>query len=170
MPNIGHKRAKIVNIHQCLGCTFFHCAYQMSETKFDELVELLKPYLPVKQRVGPNLIIPVELKLSITIQYFVVGSPLDFITLHGISYTSIWNRIWRIVVAINECEQLRIRFHEDHSVQKQIAAAFKEKSNVGFDNCVGAIDGLLICTEKPTEKFAHEMKTGSRAFYCGCKN
>jgi hypothetical protein len=169
MPNISRKRAKIVNIRRCLGRTFFHHAYQMSENKFDELVELLKPYLPAKQRVGPNGIITSELKLSIALRYFSGGSPLDFISLRGISYTSIWSSIWRIIIAINKCEQLRIKFPEDHLVQKQIAAAFKEKSNVGFDNCVGAINGLLICTEKPTEKFAHAMKTGSRAFCCGCK-
>jgi hypothetical protein len=94
---------------------------------------------------------------------------LDFIASHGMSLASIWNSIWRIVDAINECEELRIRFPEDHSIQRQIAAGFKAKSDVGFDNCVGAIDGLLICSEKPTEKFAHMMKTGSRAFYCGRK-
>jgi hypothetical protein len=125
----------------------------------------LKPYLPAKQRVGPNGIITSKLELSIALRYFAGGSPLDFISSHGISYTSIWSSIWRIVIAINECEQLHIKFPEDHSFQKQIAATFKEKSNVGFDNCVGAIDGLLICTEKPTEKFAHAMKTGSRAFF-----
>jgi hypothetical protein len=43
------------------------------------------------------------------------------------------------------------------------------KNDVGFDNCVGAFDGLLICSEKLTEKFAHMMKTGSRSFYCGQK-
>jgi hypothetical protein len=85
--------------------------------------------------------------------------------------SSIWNSIWRIVDAINECKQLRIQFPEDHCSiqQKQIAAAFKEKSAVGFNNCVGVIDGLVICSEKPTEKFVHMMKTGSRAFYCGRK-
>ena len=43
-------------------------------------------------------------------------------------------------------------------------------SQVGIDNCVGAIDGLLICTEKPSEKFASMMKTGIRAFFCGRKS
>jgi hypothetical protein len=170
MPFIDRKRAKIVNIRRCLGRTYFQRAYRMSQTKFDELVKLLKPQLPEKKRVGPNGIISVELELSIALRYFAGGSPLDFIASHGISYTSIWKSIWRIVVAINECEELRIQFPKDHSVQKQIAAAFKEKSDVGFDNCVGAIDGLLICTEKPMESFAHVMKTGSRSFFCGRKN
>jgi hypothetical protein len=170
MPNIGRERAKIVNLRRCLGSTFFQRAYRMSETKFDELVKILKQYLPAKERVGPNGIISPELELSIALRYFAGGSPLDCIASHGLSHTSIWRSIWRIVVAINECEQLHIIFPEDHSVQKEIAATFKEKSDVGFDNCVGAINGLLICTEKPTENFAHVMKTGSRAFFCGRKS
>jgi hypothetical protein len=141
----------------------------MSKERFDELSKLLQPYVAAKRQVGPNGVIPFDLKLSIALRYFAGSSPLDFIASHGISHSSIWNLIWRIVNAINECEQLQIRFPTDHSIQRQIAASFKEKSQVGFDNCIGCIDGLLICTEKPMEKFTHMMKTGSRAFYCGQK-
>jgi hypothetical protein len=73
-------------------------------------------------------------------------------------------------VAINKCDELQKKFPEDHSVQRQIAAGFKNKSQVGFDNCVGDIDSLLICTEKPSEKSASMMKTGSRAFFCRWKS
>jgi hypothetical protein len=122
-PIIGRTRNKIVNIRQCLGSSLFRCAYHLSKEKFDELVKILEPYLPLKERIGPNGIIPVELKLSIALRYFAGGSPLDFIGSHGMSFTLIWNSIcWRIVDAINECEQLRIRFPEDHSIQRQIAA------------------------------------------------
>jgi hypothetical protein len=87
----------------------------------------------------------------------------------GISHSSIFKAIWRIVYAINHCQELQIRFPTDHDKQKRIAAGFKEKSQVGFANCVGAINGLLIKTEKPTEKEAQKMKTGSKAFFCGRK-
>jgi hypothetical protein len=142
----------------------------MSNEKFDRLVQILKPHLPEKKRVSPNGNILIEIELSIALRYFAGGSPLDFIGSHGLSFTSIWNCIWRIVVAIIKSDELQIEFPEDHSVQRQIAAGFKNKSQVGFDNCVGAIDGLLICTEKPTEKSASMMKTGSRAFFCGRKS
>jgi hypothetical protein len=169
-PHIDRKRAKVVNIRRCLGRTYFRRAYRMGQDKFDELAKLLEPFIRSKRRVGPNGIIPFDLELSIALRYFAGGSPLDFIASHGISHSSIWNIIWRIVNAINKCNELQIRFPTDHSIQRQISAAFKEKSAVGFDNCVGCIDGLLICTEKPTEKFANMMKTGSRAFYCGRKS
>jgi hypothetical protein len=143
----------------------------MSPENFDQLLKLLKPRLPEKKRVGPNGILPIEVELSIALRYFAGSSPLDFIGSHGISHTSIWNSIWQIVVAINKCDELQINFPEDHSsVQRQIAARFQNKSQVGFNDCVGAIDSLLICTEKPSKKFASMMKTGVHAFFCGCKS
>jgi hypothetical protein len=98
-PILGRKRAKIVNIHRYLGKNFFRHAYQMSKERFDELSELLQPYVAAKHQVGPNGIIPFDLELSIALRYFAGGSPLDFIASHGISHSSIWNLIWRIVNA-----------------------------------------------------------------------
>jgi hypothetical protein len=141
----------------------------MPHNKFNRLVELLTPHMPSKQRVGPNGVIGVDLELSIALRYFAGGSPLDFMGSQGVSHSSIFKASWRIVYAINHCQELQIRFPTDHDKQKRIAAGFKEKSQVGFANCVGAIDGLLIKTEKPTEKEAQKMKTGSKAFFCGRK-
>jgi hypothetical protein len=36
--------------------------------------------------------------------------------------------------------------------QKAIAKGFEEKSDIGFSNCAGCIDGILIWTHKPSEK------------------
>jgi hypothetical protein len=109
------------------------------------------------------------LEISLALRYFAGGSPYDLIVSHGVSHSSIFNSIWRVVRAINRCNELRIQFPADHSIQRNIAEGFKAKSRVGFDNCVGCIDGLLIWTEKPAENEAHEMKTGSKAFFCGRK-
>jgi hypothetical protein len=166
---IIRKRAKIENIEEILGDNYFRRSYRMSSDRFNQLVSLLKPFLPPKNRLGPNGPIPIEIELSIALRYFAGGSPYDLLLSHGVSHSTIFNSIWRIVHAINECESLRILFPSDHNVQRQIAAGFKAKSQVGFDNCVGAIDGLLIWTEKPSEKAAHEMRTGSKAFFCGRK-
>jgi hypothetical protein len=38
------------------------------------------------------------------------------------------------------------------SEQKKIAKKFEEKSEVGFSNCAGCVDGLLIWMHKPSEK------------------
>jgi hypothetical protein len=131
-PIIGRKRAKIVNIRRYLGKNFFRRAYQMSEERFDELSKLLQPYVAAKCRVGPNGDIPLDLELSIALRYFAGGSPLDFIASHDISHSSIWNLIWRIINAINECEQLQIQFPTDHSIQRQIAASLSALDFISF--------------------------------------
>jgi hypothetical protein len=110
MPNIARKRAKIVNIQRNLGRCFFRQSYRMSNEKFDRLVQILKPHLPEKKCVGPNGNILIEIELSIALWYFAGGSPLDFIGSHGLSFTSIWNCIWQIVMAINKSDELQIEF------------------------------------------------------------
>lgn len=167
--NRPRTRAKLGNIQRYLGKTFFQRSYRMPEEKVEQLINLLTPYFPSKQRVGPNGSIPIDLEVCIALRYFAGGSPLDFIGKYGVSHTSVFKAIWRVVYAINKCEALRINFPSDHAEQRRIASVFKEKSQVGFENCVGCIDGLLICTEKPTEKEAHRVKTGSKAFFCGRK-
>jgi hypothetical protein len=55
----------------------------------------------------------------------------------------------------------------DHDEQRAIALGFQAKSKAQFDCCVGAIDGMLVWTEKPSEKDCHRMKCGSGRFMCG---
>ena len=49
------------------------------------------------------------------------------------------------------------------------------KSDVGFDNCVGCTDGILIWTNKPTENILHNFKLtgklfiGAKKCFCGRK-
>jgi hypothetical protein len=57
--------------------------------------------------------------------------------------------LWHVVEAIN---QLRHCVSEI-THPKKIANDFLEKSNAGFDNCLGAVDGILIWLQKPTMIF-----------------
>jgi hypothetical protein len=49
--------------------------------------------------------------------------------------------------------------------QKKIAKGFEEKSDIGFTNCAGCIDGLLILTHKPSEKDAKMAGVGRKKIY-----
>ena len=53
---------------------------------------------------------------------------------------------------------------------KKIATEFKCKSSVGFNNCAGAIDGLLIWTQKPTNVDCKAAKCDVMKFMCGRKH
>jgi hypothetical protein len=50
-----------------------------------------------------------------------------------------------------------------------LATEFKSKSNAGFGNCVGAIDGILIWTHRPSEEDCSMAGCGAKKFMCGRK-
>ena len=91
--------------------------------------------------------ISMTLRLSIAIRYFAGGSPLDLMTSHGVGYSDVYSSIWMIVNMINTCPTLSIEFPSCFK-QREFAREFERKSSVGFDNCVGCIDGILIWTNK----------------------
>ena len=50
-----------------------------------------------------------------------------------------------------------------------IAQVFEQASAVGFSNCAGAVDGVLIWIIKPTKKDASAAGIGRKKFLCGQK-
>ena len=88
--------------------------------------------------------------MSIAIRYFAGGSPCDLMSSHGVGYSDVYRSIWLIVDAINLCPDLSISF-PSHSKQRVFAREFEKKSSVGFNNCIGCIDGILIWTNKPSK-------------------
>ena len=55
-----------------------------------------------------------------------------------------------------------IDFPTDHDEQRKIASGLQAKSSVGFNNCAGAVDGLLIWTSKPTMKMVDDAGLGCK--------
>lgn len=78
--------------------------------------------------------------------------------------------IWYVVEAINRLPQFAIKYPSDHSKQLAIAAEFREKSQVGFSGCAGAIDGVLVWIHKPslTDSLLSTCDPGK--FYCSRKS
>ena len=68
--------------------------------------------------------------------------------MNGVSYVEVYNSVWRGVDNVNLCKELAIVFTSSHDKQIKIANMFAEKLSVGFDNCVGTVDGILIWTKK----------------------
>jgi len=71
------------------------------------------------------------------------------------------------VEAVNQLHEFHIEYPKSATEQKKIAKAFEENSEVGFSNCAGCIDGILIWTHKPTEKDAAKAGVGRKKFVCG---
>jgi DDE superfamily endonuclease len=178
-PPIDRERKTVNNIFKELGPSYTRRAYRMSEDAFWFLHRKLYAYLRrptaykrnhlVKVKGAANGIITTPVRLSCAIRYFAGGRPEDIALVHGISHTEVFHSVWMVVDAINECEELAFGFPEDHVKQRAIAEGFKQKSWVGFDNCVGAIDGLLIWTERFSDEECAWAGCGPKKFYCGHK-
>jgi hypothetical protein len=89
---------------------------------------------------------------------------------HGVSHTEVFNSVWMVVDAVLSCDELAICYPSDHDQQQAIAVGFKGKSQAGFDTCCGAIDGMLLWTEKPSENECLKAGCGSKKFFCRRKH
>jgi DDE superfamily endonuclease len=116
-----------------------------------------------------NGVITTAISLSCAIWYFAGGRPKDIAIVHGISHTEVFHSICMVVDAVNECEELSFLFPKDHKEQIAIAKSFQQKSQVGFHNCVGAINGLLVWTEKFSDEECAWAGVGPKKFFCGRK-
>ena len=75
-----------------------------------------------------------------------------------------------VINAINSCEDFNIVFPESEEEQQKLVDGFMMKSRVGFKNCVGAIDGILVWTDKPSISDLVSLCFRSTQFYCGHKS
>ena len=105
----------------------------MSFKQFKNLVVLLLPLMPEKKGTGPNGEIPVELEISAALQYFAGASMYNLIVSHGVCHSTLFNMVWRVVAAINNCKELEINFPSNHNEQRAIAAQFLLKSVAKFN-------------------------------------
>jgi hypothetical protein len=76
--------------------------------------------------------------------------------------------VWSVLMAINRLPEVYISYPVCHEKQREIAVSFCEVSSVGFDNCAGAIDGILVWTHMPTEKDAGD-DISRKSFLCARK-
>ncbi|KAL3774298.1 hypothetical protein ACHAW5_010202 [Stephanodiscus triporus] len=118
----------------------------------------------------PNGRISTSVRLACALRYFAGGSPYDIMSVYGVSHTIILDSVWCVVEATNQVADFYIEYPKSCFEQKKIAKGFEEKSDVGFSNCAGCVDGLLIWTHKPTEKDAEMSGVGQKKFLCGRKS
>jgi hypothetical protein len=79
--------------------------------------------------------------LGIAIQYFGGGSPYDIMAKFGVSHISVFESVWMVVEAVNNCLAMNIEYSSDIKEQRRIARGFSSATKVKFDCCAGAIDG-----------------------------
>jgi len=179
-PHIERTCRPVQSIFKEMGTCCFQRAHRMDKESFWQLHRVL--FANLGGRVKPkrsskkkhcdgtkNGLMPSPTRLSIALRHFAGGGPDDTSTVHGASHTEVHRSVWRTINAVNKSEKLRIQFPSDHAKQRAIAAGFCWKSGAGFNNCVGAIDGLLVWIEKPHLAECEDATTGVKKFFCGRK-
>jgi hypothetical protein len=69
------------------------------------------------------------------------------------------------VDAINNTEELRCVFL-DHNEESSLTPRFSKQSGAGFENVIGAIDGLVICILMSTLSECDAMNCGKVSIIC----
>ena len=168
------KRArKDLNLYfQELGPTVFRRMYRMHEEDFYKLYDILEPKLPVLTRQRgktPNGDITNLHRLAMALRFMAGGERYDIAGVHGVHPGQVYKSLWMIVDAINNTAALDIVFPTSHEKQREMAAQFADRSKCGFNNCVAAKDGMLVWTNKPSEKM-DDMGIGNGKFFSGRKS
>ena len=123
-----------------------------------------------KHRNGArNGIIRCTTRVSAALRYMAGGSVYDIALVHGISIPQVYESVWVVVDAINQCDELSFQFPSNHQEQRSLAKGFQELSDAEFDTCVAATDGLLIWFEQPNSDDCQKAKCGPKKFFCGRK-
>jgi hypothetical protein len=128
---------------------------RMSLKSFNKLLSLIRPQLEVNEemailRGGP--IMP-ELALYATLRYLAGGSYSDIHFFTGISTSSFYRVLWKTIHAINQCNELEIKFPQTTDEVLNAASCFQKISYNGcIWNCVSVIDGYHLEIQTPSKK------------------
>jgi hypothetical protein len=185
---IRRARRSVHKIYSILGADYFRCAYPMSYESFWRLHSMLamrinttrlteRGYVPKGGRKGGRYKSPpirngrifTSVRLACALQVFAGGSVYDLMSNYGISHTDVMDSVWHVVHAVNNLPEFKIEYPSFVDEQRRIAADFKRVSGVGFDNCTGAIDGVLIWIQKPSLRVAKQVGVDQMKFLCGQK-
>jgi hypothetical protein len=175
--HIKRTRKKVDNMFAELGHSCVR-AYKSSLVVFNNLYSTLKPYLidqfGESKRGRPNGPIHNKLRLSIAIRFFCGASIYDIQLSHGVSKPSVYRSVYGVINAVNKCPHMT--FNQEgaqfpsHEEQRIIAQGFFKRSAAEFGTCCGAIDGMLVWTNQPSQADCIDVGIGERSFHCSRKD
>ncbi len=130
---------------------------------FEELVEILTPQLDVDEqqslRRGLSPIIP-TIKVYCCIRWLAGGSYSDICLFAKISWPSFYRVCWETIGAINQADELQMKFPETFEECMEAANAFRSKSfGDAINNCVSAIDGYCAEIYAPPKEIVGNVRS-----------
>ncbi len=91
-----------------------------------------------------------SVRLACALRYFAGGLPYDIMVKYGLSHASVYGSVWAVVEAVNTFDEFSIEYPASEIAQLKIADKFEKVNKVKFNNCAGAIGGILIWILKPS--------------------
>ena len=167
-------RRTMQSIFEELGPYVVRRMYRMDESSFWSLLNTIGPLMKNdrlrKRGKTPNGPILKSVRLGMALRYFAGGCPYDIALAHGTSHGEVLKSVWDVVDAVNNTRELNITFPTTYDEQRKVAEGFRQKSKAGFNNCVGAVDGILIWIHKPSDDDIEDnIGFGAKKFFCGRK-
>ena len=181
-------RRSVEDIYTGMGPKYFQRAYRMQYDSFWNLHDKLamgieearlmsRGYEKRGGRDGGLYLLPpvtngpitTSVRLACALCYFAGSSPLDIMSKYGISHSEVMESVWYTVESVNKLDEFKIEYPESADKQDEIARGFQAASKANIDICAGAIDGILIWMEKPSQKNAETAKVSQQKFLCGRK-
>ena len=141
----------------------------MNHDAFEDLNRLITSSSPganraLSARARPTDI-TVESQLALTLGYLARASYLDLVDVHGISRTSIYESINKIMEAIEQCDSIgQVCWSDTPEALEKASRAFSSRSTSGdvMTRFVGAIDGLFVAIKAPSKR---ETLRGGKFYY-----
>jgi len=91
-------------------------------------------------------------------------------TTFGLGCADVRYSVWDVTNAINSHPNMEIKYPTDHEKQRSVARGFQMKSAPSFDCCAGAVDGIPIWMNKPSQRDCEEAECSPGNFFCGRKH
>ena len=165
-------RKRVHQVFDELGRNMFRRAYRMHIETFAALYIKIKPSLfqamsySAKRTNAPNGRIHPTVFLACAIRVFAGGDPSDIGPVFGVSSTVVYDSVDLVISAVNNCDELAIRFPTNYAEQHKIAEGFRQKSKANIDACVGATDGMLVWILCVSQQECEKLQVGSNKFFC----
>ena len=98
------------------------------------------------------------------LRYCAGGDQLVIAALYGVQTLVVTSSVWDAVDAIHKSQELDIKFPDTHGDQIKVMEGFKAKSSIDINCYVGAIDGILVWTNKSSSRYTKVVKFSPTIF------
>jgi len=130
--------------------------YKLDKGNFANVLQRLVPHM---KKVAPTneleREVPFEIEFGCTLRWLAGGNYMDIAKVHGISETAFWRAIHATILALlieyAEDELGDAKFYDVDRLQA-MEKTFREHNGGLIKGCVGAIDGMAVRINRPSEK------------------